>query len=64
MTVPLIIFSKLKYDVNQYDTFLIHKEKKSKEHFLDYTFLFYFYNKQVIEELSCIYLGKQFLFTR
>ena len=46
------------------DTFLNQKEKKkTKERFPDYTFLFYFYSRQVTEELSLIYLWKQFLFT-
>ena len=35
--------------------FRIIKRKKIKEHFLDHTFVFYFYSRQVIEELSCIW---------
>ena len=57
----LIIVSKAKYELDHYSIkkyFSNHKKKKSKEHFHDYTFLFYFYSRQVIEDLSRIYWWK------
>ena len=59
----LIIVLRTKYDLNHYSIkryFSNHKKKKSKERFPDYAFLFYFYSRQVIEEMLGIYSGNNF----